>query len=123
MLMKTILVVEDCKAEQKLIALLLKHTGCQVILVDSAESAREWLQNNSKPNLIVLDTILPGINGLDFCRQLRKMSKYAEVPIVFCSQKKQDFDKFWALRQGGNAYISKPFGPNELVRVVQKYVS
>lgn len=123
MLIKTILIVEDCKAEQKLIALLLKHTGCQVVLVDSAESAREWLQNNTKPDLIVLDRILPGINGLDFCRQLRKMSEYAEVPIVFCSQKKQDFDKFWALRQGGNAYISKPFSPNELVQVVQKYVS
>jgi twitching motility two-component system response regulator PilH len=121
--MKTILIVEDCKAEQKLIGSLLKHAGCHVAAVDSAESALTWLQNNNKPNLIVLDTILPGIDGLDFCRQLRKTSEFAEVPIVFCSQRKQDFDKFWALRQGGNAYISKPFHPSELVQVVQKYVS
>jgi twitching motility two-component system response regulator PilH len=121
--MKTILVVDDCKAEQKLISALLQHAGYQAIATDSAESALMWLQNNTKPDSIVLDVIMPGIDGLDFCRQLRKMPEFQDIPIVFCSQKHRDLDKFWALRQGGNAYISKPFAPNELVQVVEKYLN
>jgi twitching motility two-component system response regulator PilH len=120
--MKTVLVVEDSKAEQRLMGSLLKHAGCNVALVDSAESALDWLESNSTPDLIVLDIIMPGLSGLDLCRQLRNTAKYQEVPVIFCSSKDQDFDKFWALRQGGTDYLIKPFVPNEFVQTIQQYL-
>lgn len=119
---KTVLVVEDSKAEQRLIVSLLQHAGCNVALADSAEAALSWLESNGKPDLIVLDIIMPGMSGLDLCRELRKMPALENVPVVFCSSKNQDFDRFWALRQGGNDYITKPFVPNELIDAVQQHL-
>lgn len=116
--MKTVLVVEDSRAEQRLIVSLLQQAGLKVALADSAESALNWLAENEQPDLIVLDIIMPGLSGLDLCRQLRANLDYKNVPILFCSSKNQEFDQFWALRQGGNGYITKPFAPNDLVQTV-----
>ncbi|MEO1131683.1 MAG: response regulator [Cyanobacteria bacterium J06639_1] len=121
--MKRVLVVEDSRTEQRLIVALLKQAGCVVDSADSAEAALEWLGENGRPDLIVLDIIMPGQSGLDFCRQIRETTQYEDVPVVFCSSKNQDFDRFWALRQGGNAYVSKPFLPNELVETVQQHLA
>ena len=121
--MKTVLVVEDSRAEQRLIVLLLQQSGLKVALADSAESAIVWLTENSQPDLIVLDIVMPGISGLDFCRQIRTDAQLKDIPIIFCSSKDQEFDRFWALRQGGNDYITKPFAPNNLVQTVCKHLN
>ena len=81
--MKTVLVVEDSRAEQRLIVLLLQQSGLKVALADSAESAIVWLTENSQPDLIVLDIVMPGISGLDFCRQIRTDAQLKDIPIVF----------------------------------------
>lgn len=122
--MKNVLVVEDSQADQRLIVALLRQSGYKVIALDSAELAQQWLaQNNPPPDLIVLDIVMPGISGLDLCRYVREEKRLAEIPIIFCSSKDKEFDQFWALRQGGNAYITKPFVPNELLRTVQKQLA
>ncbi len=121
--MKTVLVVDDSKAEQRLIEALLQHLGVKVAVADSGESALSWLENNGRPDLIVLDIIMPGLSGLDLCRQIRSNPELEKIPVVFCSSKDQDFDRFWALRQGGNAYISKPFAPNDLVATLSKHLN
>lgn len=121
--MKTVLVVEDSRSEQRLIVSLLQQAGFKVDKADSAELALSWLAENGRPDLIVLDIIMPGTSGLDFCRQLRSDAQYESVPIVFCSSKNQEFDQFWALRQGGNAYITKPFSPSNLVQTVRKHLN
>jgi twitching motility two-component system response regulator PilH len=56
------------------------------------------------------------------CREIRQTEQLKDVPIVFCSSKSEEFDRFWALRQGGNAYITKPFAPKELVDTVYQHV-
>jgi twitching motility two-component system response regulator PilH len=121
--MKTVLVVEDSRSEQRLIVSLLQQTGLKVALADSAESALSWLTENGKPDLIILDIIMPGISGLDLCRQIRSNPEFENIPIVFCSSKNQEFDQFWALRQGGNAYVTKPFSPTNLVQTVRKHLN
>lgn len=121
--MKTVLVVEDSKAEQRLILALLQQVGLQVALSDTAESALSWLENNKRPDLIVLDIIMPGLSGLDLCRQIRSNPDLESIPIVFCSSKSQDFDRFWALRQGGNAYLTKPFDPSDLLDTVCEHLN
>lgn len=121
--MKTVLVVEDSRAEQQLISGLLQHVGLNVVVQPSAEDAMTWLENNPQPSLIVLDIIMPGQSGLDLCRQLREKAEYESLPIIFCSSKAEDFDRFWALRQGGTDYITKPFIPSELVTTVCGHLS
>jgi twitching motility two-component system response regulator PilH len=116
--MKTVLVVEDGTAEQQLISSLLTRSGFDVVIHGNAEMAWQWLSSHTPPNLIMLDVIMPGQSGLDLCRSIREQEKFSDVPILFCSSKDQEFDKFWALRQGGNAYVTKPFAPKELLDTV-----
>jgi len=121
--MKTILVVEDIRAERKLISALLTYAGFNVVALDSVESAWEWLEKNPLPNLILLDIILPGKNGLELCRQIRSRREgWEKIPILFCSSKAEDFDRFWALRQGGTDYITKPYAPQNLLDTVIKHI-
>lgn len=120
--MKTVLVVEDSRTEQQLLTGLLERSGHRVALADSAELALTWLAENQPPDLIVLDIVMPGANGLELCREVRAKPALKEIPIVFCSSKDQEFDRFWALRQGGNAYITKPYDPDELLETVAEYL-
>ena len=120
--MKNILIVEDTKAEQQLISALLKQAGFSAFSVDSSEEARQWLANNPLPNLILLDIILPGDSGLDLCREIRENPELKQIPILFCSSKSEDFDRIWALKQGGDEYITKPFVPQKLIDSVAQYV-
>ncbi|MEM7771167.1 MAG: response regulator [Cyanobacteria bacterium P01_A01_bin.37] len=119
---KTILVVDDSRAEQRLIEAILRTTGHAVSIVDSAEQALDWMKR-AVPDVLVLDVIMPGINGFDLCRRLRSNPVTENIPIVFCTSKDQDFDRFWGLRQGGAAYVTKPFAPNELIDAVKTCLS
>jgi twitching motility two-component system response regulator PilH len=121
--MKTVLVVEDTQAERLLISALLTHAGFTVTVAENAELAWQWLHNNPQPDLILLDIIMPGESGLDLCRKIRSQLPWQTLPILFCSSKAEDFDRFWALRQGGNDYITKPFVPQQLVETVGRYVN
>ena len=104
--MKTVLVVDDTQAERNMASALLSHAGFQVAVAENAEAGWQWLQNHNAPNLILLDIVMPGESGLDLCRKIREHDQLKEIPVVFCSSKSEDFDRFWALRQGGNEYIT-----------------
>ncbi len=120
--MKKILVVDDSKSEQRLMSGLLKTLGAEVVTADNGESALAWLLENQQPDLIFLDIVMPDMSGFDVCRKIRTELSFDKVPIVFCSEKSQEYDKFWALRQGGNAYITKPYSPNDLVKTAKDYL-
>ena len=121
--MKTILIVEDTHAGRQMSSALLSHAGFKVAVAENAESAWEWLKNNSVPNLILLDIVMPGESGLDLCRKIREKSEWKNIPILFCSSKAEEFDRFWAMRQGGNEYITKPYVPQKLVDKVTEFVN
>jgi twitching motility two-component system response regulator PilH len=120
--MKKILVVDDSKAQQNLISGVLKIMGVEVIVADNGEAALNWLTINGQPDAILMDIVMPNLNGFDVCRRIRQELRLKTVPIIFCSQKNQDFDKFWALRQGGNAYLTKPYSPGDLISAVKEYL-
>ncbi|RMF23748.1 MAG: response regulator, partial [Cyanobacteria bacterium J083] len=107
----------------QLISALLTHAGFTVQSVNSAEAAWEWLQNNPAPNLILSDIIMEGESGLDLCRKVKNDDKLKEIPLLFCSSKSEEFDRFWALRQGGDEYITKPYVPQKLVDTVCQFVN
>lgn len=121
--MKTVLIVEDTNAERQMISALLTNAGFTVAATNSAEAAWQWLQSHTQPNLILLDIVMPGESGLDLCRKIRSNSDWKDIPILFCSSKSEEFDRFWAMRQGGNEYITKPYAPQQLVDLVTQHVS
>lgn len=120
--MKKALVVDDSKSEQMLVRALLEKMKVVVDSADNGTDALSWLKNNDEPDLIFLDIVMPDMNGLDLCREIRENLGYADVPIIFCSNKNQEFDRFWALRQGGNAYITKPYSPMDFMKTVKEYL-
>ena len=65
---------------------------------------------------------MPDMNGLELCREIRENLGYTDVPIIFCSNKSEEFDRFWALRQGGNAYLTKPYSPMDFMKTVKEHL-
>lgn len=115
---KTILVVDDDQEINELIAMSLKREGYRVISAFDGKSSLELAKTNS-PDLVILDVLLPGMDGFEICSELRKTSN---VPIMFVSCKDEDIDKVLGLRLGGDDFISKPFSPIELIARVKAHI-
>lgn len=109
--MKHIFVVDDEKSIRDLIKLYLEKENYRVTLFESGRDVLEAF-NNQKPDLLVLDIMLPESDGLEVCREIRKTS---DVPIVFVSARDEEFDRILGLELGGDDYLSKPFSPRELM--------
>jgi len=117
--MSTVLVVEDSISQQKMIAELLQGSGLSVIVAGDGVEALERVQGHHF-DLVILDIIMPRMNGYEVCRRLKSDSKTQNLAVVMCSIKKEEFDRYWGMRQGADAYISKPFLPQELVGTVKQ---
>ena len=111
----TVLVVEDDRATARLLELYLRRDGHKVATCyDGSEGLKTAL--HSLPDLIILDVMLPGMDGLEFCRRLREV---ANIPVIFLSARATEDDKLHGLGLGADDYVSKPFSPSELVARVQ----
>lgn len=75
-----------------------------------------------KPDLVLLDIILPKKNGFQVCRQLKTAPETKDLPVVLVSSKSRDSDRFWGLKQGADEYLTKPFEDEELVAMVKKFI-
>ena len=108
-----VLVVDDSKPELMFLTDLLQK---QRYSVRTAENAQEAIQRlgEEKPDLILMDVVMPGQNGFQLTRSIARDTKYADVPIIMCTSKNQETDKVWGLRQGARDYITKPVNPAEL---------
>lgn len=107
-----VLIVEDEKPIQEFISLNLKISGFDTCEVGSGEEAINCY-DNYKPEVIILDIMLPGIDGFEVCRQIRRKS--SDVAIIMLTAKGQDIDKINGLEFGADDYIIKPFNPLELI--------
>jgi len=108
---ETILIVDD---EQRIIDLAKMYIENEGYHVTSSTNGREALTRilNEKPSLVVLDLMLPGLDGLDVCRRVRAQS---DVPIIMLTARSDDIDKIVGLELGADDYLTKPFNPRELV--------
>lgn len=113
--MKKIMVVEDEKKLVELIRTYLEKEGYEVIaLYSGSEALTEF--KNQKPDLIILDLMLPKVDGLEICREIRKVS---DVPIIMLTAKAEEVDKLIGLEMGADDYVTKPFSPRELTARVK----
>jgi DNA-binding response OmpR family regulator len=117
--MSKIVVVDDVYAELQLIEGILKSANYTVVTYMNADKLEEKLATE-KPDLILLDVIMPGRNGFQACRDLKNDERFKNIPIVLVTSKGQESDKFWGQQQGATAYVVKPFKPEELLAAVKK---
>ncbi|MEN1968408.1 response regulator transcription factor [Lentibacillus sp. N15] len=109
-------VVEDDGNIQNIVSAYLEKEGFIVTIHDTAEKALE-LWETQPPDLWILDIMLPGMDGYDFCKRIRQES---EVPIIIISAKDEEVDKILGLELGSDDYLTKPFSPRELIARVKR---
>lgn len=116
--MRTILIVEDTLSEMELMSHYLTESGYAVI---SAVGAQEALNKvlEQKPDVIITDVVMPGMSGFELCRRLKTHPATEHVPIVICSSKNQEIDRLWGMKQGADAYLTKPFTREQILRAIQ----
>ncbi|MBP1996983.1 response regulator transcription factor [Paenibacillus eucommiae] len=115
---QSILVVDDHKEITELIYHYLVEFGFDVVTKNNPREVFAAVEQQ-KPDLVILDIMMPGMDGIEVCKELRKTSN---LPILFLSSRKDDVDKVLALGVGGDDYITKPFSPRELVARVQAHL-
>jgi len=114
----TILVVEDEPDIRKLIQYNLVQERYKVIEAEDSEQALKLLQR-ARPNLIILDLMLPGMSGMELCKLLRDRQDTAHLPILMLTAKAGEADKVIGLEMGADDYLAKPFSPREMVARVR----
>ncbi len=117
-LLSTILIVEDSPSELELMSHYLKESGYNVIKAAGAKEALEKAMEQ-KLDAIVTDVVMPGMSGFELCRALKRNPTTQKVPVLICSSKNQEIDRLWAMRQGADAYLTKPYTRDELVRAIK----
>jgi phosphate regulon transcriptional regulator PhoB len=113
-----VLVVEDEKDIRELVRFHLEQEGYAVREADSGEAATAQVSAGT-PDLVLLDIMLPGTDGLSLCRRLRAQTSTAGVPIIMLTAKAAEVDRVLGLEMGADDYVTKPFSPRELVARVK----
>jgi twitching motility two-component system response regulator PilH len=115
--MSKIMVVDDSYAELQLIESYLKAAQHTVVSFSTADGLEDKIAAE-QPDIILLDVVMPGRNGFQACRDLKTDARFKNIPIVLCTSKGQESDKFWGQQQGANGHVVKPFRSEELLRAV-----
>jgi twitching motility two-component system response regulator PilH len=112
--MARILIVDDSPTDTKVFSMMLEKNGFQVITAGSAEEGIETCRREL-PDLVMMDVILPGMNGFQATRALSKDAATSHIPVIICSTKNMETDRVWGMRQGAKDYLVKPPSERELI--------
>jgi twitching motility two-component system response regulator PilH len=120
MAIKNILLVDDSKTELHFLSDLLSKRGYSVRTAEDGEEAMKRL-GEEKPDLILMDVVMPGQNGFQLTRAITRDPRFINVPVIMCTSKNQETDKVWGMRQGARDYIVKPVDADELVAKIKAF--
>ncbi|HEY0886890.1 MAG: response regulator [Ramlibacter sp.] len=118
MAIRNVLIVDDSKTELMFMTDLLQKKGFTVRTAENAEDAFRRLAEE-KPDLILMDVVMPGQNGFQLTRAISRDPLYADVPIIMCTSKNQETDRVWGMRQGARDYVTKPLDTEELLAKIK----
>lgn len=116
--MTRILIVDDSPTETHVLKTMLEKNGYQVSVAQTGEDGIKLAQQET-PDVILMDIVMPGVNGFQATRKLSKDPGTSAIPIVMISTKDQDTDRIWAKRQGAKDYITKPVTESELLSKIK----
>ena len=111
---RKILIVDDSPTERHVLQDMLTKAGYEVLATDNGEDAIAKARS-SKPDLILMDVVMPGLNGFQATRAISRDPETRSIPVIMCTSKSQETDKIWGLRQGARDYVVKPVVRDELL--------
>ena len=120
--MGTILVVEDSATQRQMITEFLEDKDYKVAIATNGVEALERIVQ-SNPDVVLLDVLMPQMNGYEVCRRLKKDPKTHEIPVIMCSAKITEVDRYWGIKIGADAYIGKPFKQRELIETIERLMA
>ena len=119
---KTVLIVEDEEMLRKLETIVLKLRGYDVIAVSNGQAALDAL-TGQKPDLVLLDVMLPGIDGFDICQHIKNTPSTKDIPVILLTAKKTEEDMKMGFQVGADEYFTKPFRSAALVEGINKLLN
>ena len=120
MLKKKVLIVDDCEIVRMLYSRILTNIGLDITLASNGLEALEKVKL-CHPDLVILDIIMPEMNGYQVCRQIKSQPQTMNIPVVFCSNKSAEVDVYWAMKQDADGYISKTVEKSELMTLMARF--
>ena len=117
--MKKLLLVDDVPEVIDLLSVFLRSKGYAVTKASGGEQALALIKKDP-PDLVLLDVMMPGMNGYEVCRALRQSPATAELPVILLTSKSQPSDKFWGMEVGANHYVTKPFELQALAELIHR---
>lgn len=118
MAIHTVLVVDDSPTERYFLTDILRKNGYEVLTAESGESSINIAKSN-KPDLILMDVVMPGLNGFQATRMLNRDADTKDIPVIMCTTKSQETDRVWGLRQGAVDYLVKPVVAEQLLNKIK----
>jgi twitching motility two-component system response regulator PilH len=115
-----VLVVDDSQAEIKLMLSILQEGGLHSVGISDPTRIEEAIEEE-RPNVILLDVVMPQRNGFQVCRDLKSQESYSKIPVILVTSKTAPSDRYWGEQQGANGYVTKPFTPDELISAVKRF--
>lgn len=116
--MADILLIEDSATDAHAYSAVLRSKGHDVLNASSGEEGMEMAQEHT-PDVIIMDIVMPGVNGFQATRELRRSAETSGIPIIMMSTKNQETDRIWGLRQGAFDYLVKPVKKRALLQCVE----
>jgi twitching motility two-component system response regulator PilH len=117
---KKVLIVDDSPAEVKLMQGLLEREGYWPVGLNDPKRVEETIASE-RPNVILLDVVMPNRNGFQICRDLKANAEFSTIPVILVTSKDTASDKYWGQQQGADGYVTKPFTREELLRAVRRF--
>ena len=119
-MLKKVLIVDDSPAQVKLMQGFLEHEGYQPVGLNDPRRIEETI-SSVRPSVILLDVVMPERNGFQVCRELKGSSEFQGIPVILVTSKDSSSDKYWGEQQGADAYVTKPFTKDELLRAIRRF--
>lgn len=119
----TVLVIDDSNVERHLLKEMLTELKFASILEATNGEDGVKMAEEHKPNLILMDVVMPGINGFQATKKIVSNEELKNIPVIMCTSKNQETDKTWGARQGAKAYVTKPVDKNILFEEIRKLLN
>jgi twitching motility two-component system response regulator PilH len=110
--------VDDSATAREMLVAELQRAGFRVMAAADGAEAMEHIKV-TPPALVITDLIMPRVNGYELCRNIKSDPLTKHVPVIMCSTKAEEFDRYWGMKQGADAYITKPYQPKDMINAVK----
>jgi len=120
-LMTRVLIVDDSPTEMQLLSGIMEQHGYDVITAENGEEGVA-MAKSSQPDVILMDVVMPGMNGFQATRQISKAQETSHIPVIIITTKDQETDRIWGLRQGAKDFLTKPVQEGKLLTTVRSLV-